>query len=164
MYKASKLMNKKSFSSLWPWKWNENGNTNQQHRNVDGYQFLWWCPRKRNCLYCDDGTSAKQNNQIARDIIRFLLSSTKNGQKNMTKPCIHICVEFAFSSLWTAKVLQSVCWYMFKLKYVQALPSLFEHRVTFRKTRKKLIETAILMINLDHLKPATRRNMYEAWN
>ena len=25
MYKASKLMNKNRFSSLWPWKWNENG-------------------------------------------------------------------------------------------------------------------------------------------
>ena len=71
-------------------------------------------------------------------------------------------MEFAFSSLWAAKVLQSVRRYIFKLKCVQALPSLFEHRVTFRKTRKKRIETAILMVNLDHLKPATRTSMYEA--
>ena len=71
-------------------------------------------------------------------------------------------MEFAFSSLWAAKVLQSVCRYMFKLKYVQALPSLFEHRVTFRKARKKQIETAIFMVNLDHLEPATRTSMYKA--
>ena len=94
----------------------------------------------------------------------FLLSSTKNCQKSMTKPCIHICMEFAFSSLWAAKVLQSVCRYIFKLKYVQALPSLFEHRVTFRKRRKKRIETEIFMVNHHHLEPATRTSMYKAWN
>ena len=69
-------------------------------------------------------------------------------------------MEFAFSSLWAAKVLQSVRRYMFKLKYVQALPGLFQHRVTFRNTRKKRIETAILMVELDHLEPATSTSMY----
>ena len=69
-------------------------------------------------------------------------------------------MEFAFSSLWAAKMLKPVRRYMFKLKCVQALPGLFEHRVTFRKTRKKRFETAILMVELDHLEPATSKSMY----
>ena len=136
MYKASEVMKLATFIGIAT----EIGNTNEQRSNAENvsiYYFLWRCPWKRMCLYCVPGTSTKQNNQIARDMIRFLLSSTENGQKNMTKPCIHIRVEFAFSSLWAAKMLQPVRRYMFKLKCVQALPSLFEHRVTFRKPRKK---------------------------
>ena len=71
-------------------------------------------------------------------------------------------MEFAFSSLWAAKMLQPVRRYILKLKCVRALPGLFEHRVTFRKTRKKRIETAILMVHLDHLEPATSTSMYKA--
>ena len=71
-------------------------------------------------------------------------------------------MEFAFSSLQAAKVLQAVCWYKFKLKCVQALPSFFEHRTTFRNTRKKRIETTIVMVNLDQQEPVTRTSMYKA--
>ena len=71
-------------------------------------------------------------------------------------------MEFAFSSLWAVKVLQRVCRYIFKLRYVQALPSFFEHRVTFKIRRKAQIKTAILMVNPGHLEPATRTVMYKA--
>ena len=80
MYKAGELMQKTRFIAM-AMKREIQTSSAPKHRNVGVYQFLWWCPRKRVCLYCVDGTSAKQNNQIARDMIRFLLSLTEDGQK-----------------------------------------------------------------------------------
>ena len=73
-------------------------------------------------------------------------------------------MKFAFSSLWAVKALQPVCRYILKLRYVQALQSFFEHHLTFRKRRKTRLQTAILMVSLDHLEPVTGTGMYKAWH
>ena len=85
MYKASEVMKLAFFIAMAT----KIGNTNEQRSNAENvsmYYFLWRCPWKRVCLYCVPGTSTKQNNQIARDIMRILLASIKNDEKNMTKP------------------------------------------------------------------------------
>ena len=72
-------------------------------------------------------------------------------------------MEIAFSSLWAVKALQTVCRYILQRRCVQYLPSCFELQVTFKIRRKKRVEAAILMVNLDHLEPATRTSMYNMY-
>ena len=142
------------------------GNTDEQRsktKTVGMYKVPRLCPWKRVCRYCVDGTSAKWNNQIARDIMRFLLSSMKNDQKNNTKPCMHICVEFAFSALWAAQTLQTGASTYLSVDLCELSRAFLNYKVTFKKCRKKRIDTAILMVNIDHQEPATRTGMYKPW-
>ena len=161
-------MNKNRFSSLWPWKWNENGMEMEIQTNVtETFVGINFCGGvHENAFVCIALTGPQRSKTIklreTSSVFCFL------RPKTVKKTWQNHAYIFAWS-LRSRRCGQRKCsnryagtclnWSMYKrCRAFLSTASLSGKRA------KKRIETAILMVNLDHLEPATRTSMYKAWN